>query len=759
MNRTRLAEFSFPRRCGYVLMLIIAVGALGCAWLSSAHAAPAAPAPDQAQIDSLYLEARLAMSTHRYAQAADCLDEALTKDSCPPWVYEARAEVYAQSANGVEAARKIIEQGLKLYPDEPRLLIQQARIEEQAGKIEEAIVLLERVLKKQPHRRSVLERLSQLHLKRFRFIQNNDQLQREIASLIDVYQRMLAGSRGVERVPPLLVLSSLYQRVNKGDEALKMAKEAAMLRPNDPRPHLALASVHQFLNRPADALTAYRRALQINPSMEDAINGVAQILNNNPDRLVEFYRGLSEERPNVAPVQLQYAQVLIQARRWKDAETVLRAILAKRPDQAKASTLLITVLRAQNRTADALEAGRAALETDPENKDFLNAEAETLRELKTPEARAEWYRKLIEDFAGQKDVQLLIARELVRDERWPEAEKQLEAVLKQWPSDMPSRLARVRVWLALNKTDKAVAEARELSRQKNEFATVVTLAVAENMHSRKRTDEALKFIDEMRAMRPDDEGLAVWNGWLLFNINRAGDAIALLEKFRAAHPASYDVISVLAESYADQGKFERAEAILDSAPKSLLESRGEDMLLLRANLDRRRNKLPEALATLQQLVKRNPKNAAYQQQVGIVLQQMGRNSEAENAYMRAIELDPNDPENYNTLGYFYAETNQKLDVALDLVTRALQIKPDAGHIVDSLGWVYYQRGEYPKAVEALVRAVKLMGDRPDAVILEHLGDAYSKTGNKVSAREAWSKALELKPEKPEQLKKKIEAVK
>lgn len=758
MNRMRFNEQRLPRCCGYVLMLIVAIAALGCTWLTALRADAAAPSTDR-EIDALYLEARLAISTHRYAEAADCLDEALKVHECPPWVYKSRAEVYAQSSDGIGAARKILEDGLKKYPDEPSLLIEQSRVEEQDGRIDEAIALLERVLKKEPNRRSVLERLSQLHLKRFRYIRSNDQLQNEVKSLIDVYRRMLAGSRGVERVPPLLVLSSLYQRVNRGEDALKMAQEASTLRPNDPRPCLALASANQYLNRPADALAAYRRALQINPSLEDAVKGVASILNNNPDRLVDFYRGLAEERPNAVSVQLQYAQVLIDARRWKDAETVLRAVLARRPDQAPASTLLMTALRARKRTSDALEAGRQALQTDPENKDFLGAEAETLRELKTPEQRAEWYRRLIEEFAGKKDVQMMIAREMVREERWPDAEKQLDSILKEWPGDMASRLARIRVWLALNKTDKAVAEARDLAKQNNELATVVTLAVAENMQSHKRTKDALDFIAEIRRVRPGDESLAVWNGWLLFSLNRNDDAVALLEKFRETHPASFDVISVLAESYAEAGKFDRARAVLDGAPKSLLETRGDDMLLLRANLDRRRHKLPEALATLEQLSRRNPNNAAYFQQIGIVRQEMGQNAEAETAYMRAIELDPDDPENYNTLGYFYAETNQKLDAALDLVTRALKIKPDAGHIVDSLGWVYYRRGEYPKAVEALARAVKLMGDRPDAVILDHLGDAYSKAGNSASAKEAWRKALDLKPEKPELIKKKIDSIK
>jgi len=73
------------------------------------------------------------------------------------------------------------------------------------------------------------------------------------------------------------------------------------------------------------------------------------------------------------------------------------------------------------------------------------------------------------------------------------------------------------------------------------------------------------------------------------------------------------------------------------------------------------------------------------------------------------------------------------------------MKPDAGHIVDSLGWVHYQRGEYEQAVTQLERAVELL-EVPDAVIYDHLGDAYARLNRIDKAREAWQKALETDPE-------------
>src|SRR5207247_1682915 len=81
----------------------------------------------------------------------------------------------------------------------------------------------------------------------------------------------------------------------------------------------------------------------------------------------------------------------------------------------------------------------------------------------------------------------------------------------------------------------------------------------------------------------------------------------------------------------------------------------------------------------------------------------------------------------NYLGYTYAEMGVRLDEAEKLIRRALEIEPDDGFYVDSLGWVYYQRGDYRRAVEHLERAVELAGDDP--TVAEHLGDAYSRAGH------------------------------
>ncbi len=101
----------------------------------------------------------------------------------------------------------------------------------------------------------------------------------------------------------------------------------------------------------------------------------------------------------------------------------------------------------------------------------------------------------------------------------------------------------------------------------------------------------------------------------------------------------------------------------------------------------------------------------------------------------------------------------QLDEALTLVQRALELEPGAGHILDSLGWVYFQQGEFEKSIQALESALDKMKGAPDPVVLEHLGDAYARGGLRAKAVGVWEDALKLDPQSksiPEKLGRPVE---
>ena len=98
----------------------------------------------------------------------------------------------------------------------------------------------------------------------------------------------------------------------------------------------------------------------------------------------------------------------------------------------------------------------------------------------------------------------------------------------------------------------------------------------------------------------------------------------------------------------------------------------------------------------------------------------------------------------NYLGYSWVEKGLTLERARDMIKAAVQLRPNDGYIVDSLGWVYYQGKDYENAVRELERAVQLRPEDP--IINDHLGDALWRVGRLQEARFQWRRALGLDPE-------------
>jgi len=123
---------------------------------------------------------------------------------------------------------------------------------------------------------------------------------------------------------------------------------------------------------------------------------------------------------------------------------------------------------------------------------------------------------------------------------------------------------------------------------------------------------------------------------------------------------------------------------------------------------------------------------------------------AEADLKKALALYPDQPLVLNYLGYSWIDQGLNLDEGMQLIERAVSLKPDDGYIVDSLGWAHFKRGNYKEAVRYLERAVELRPDDP--VLNDHLGDALWRVGREREARFQWDQSLSLKPEPEDETK-------
>lgn len=139
-------------------------------------------------------------------------------------------------------------------------------------------------------------------------------------------------------------------------------------------------------------------------------------------------------------------------------------------------------------------------------------------------------------------------------------------------------------------------------------------------------------------------------------------------------------------------------------------------------------------------------NAKFYFHYGATADQAGLYEKAADLFRKSIALDPaNSADACNYLGYMWAEHDMHLDEAADMIKRALQMEPNNGAYLDSLGWVEFRQGKFEQALADLVRATQNIS-RDDPVVFDHLGDTYLKLNRMPQALESWQKALMLDPQ-------------
>jgi tetratricopeptide (TPR) repeat protein len=135
-------------------------------------------------------------------------------------------------------------------------------------------------------------------------------------------------------------------------------------------------------------------------------------------------------------------------------------------------------------------------------------------------------------------------------------------------------------------------------------------------------------------------------------------------------------------------------------------------------------------------------NIYYQR--GIAYERLKQWEKAEPNFRQALELFPDQPHVLNYLGYSWVDMNINLEEGLELIERAVELRPSDGYIVDSLGWAYYRLERFDDAVRELERAVNLMPNDP--ILNDHLGDAYWRVGRRLEAMFQWSHARDMEPD-------------
>ena len=225
-------------------------------------------------------------------------------------------------------------------------------------------------------------------------------------------------------------------------------------------------------------------------------------------------------------------------------------------------------------------------------------------------------------------------------------------------------------------------------------------------------ETALEVLERVNTTLPEHSEAWGQRMQLLFTLNRYEDVISISESANNYAPDNSFIQFFTGASYMLTDQYEEAENWLQKAT------------------------LSPSQRTFRSIIYST---------LGDVKNELDKWSESSDAFQNALRLDRNNHNALNNYAYYLSLRSENLDEALEMSKRAVGMEPQNAAYLDTLGWIYYKKGDFDNALEYIQQAVDT--GEASAEVYEHLGDVYDALGEDSKAREWWEKALELDPER------------
>jgi tetratricopeptide (TPR) repeat protein len=598
-------------------------------------------------------------------------------------IYEELVALYGRS----EFANRAIEEyklAIQNDPESSYLNAGLAELYAKTSRIRDAVIEAQNILKKDPNNLDARKLLGRIYLR----------------SLGD----MQAGTQSQE----ILRLS------------IEQYEQIVRLEPKAIENHLLLGRLYMLNKDMRKAEAAFKEAVHLQPDSEEAVTNLAYLYNE-------------------------------QGNSTKAAETLTNVPEASR--SAKLYSALGFTYEQQRHYKKAIEAYRKAVEIDKENLDAVRGLAQNLLSDGQLEPALEQYRSLIEEDPQDAQAQLRIAdieRRLGRLDAALASLKKAQGLVQD-SLEIPYNFALI--YAAQGRFDEAIQSLQGLLDKTARVDGNYTPNEANNRAVflerlgglYRETGKTQLAVETFRKTLTLGDENAVRGYYQLIDTYRDAkqwsQATQVAQEGSTKYPKDRGLKLMLAQQMTDTGQ---ADAGVEMA-KSLLNGSKDDRdiyIQLSQIYSRLRRWSDAEVATTKalQLSDSNEEKDYISYIEGGIFQRQKKWEAAEERYRKVLAGDPNSAMAMNDLGYMLADRNVRLEEALTLVKKAVDIEPQNGAYLDSLGWVYYRLNKFDLAEEYLRKAVAKSNN--DATIHEHLGDVYLKTGKLKLAVAHWERALE-----------------
>ncbi len=497
--------------------------------------------------------------------------------------------------------------------------------------------------------------------------------------------------------------------------AMEQYQKITQKEPNDADSWVMLGRLFSISHNSPEAEKAFNAALKADPENEDALTGLASV-----------YLDLGDTKAAIAK---------------------LKAVTDKSPNERT----LVALARAYEDLQDwkdAADARKRALEMGLDDEQVVADLGDDLLKSNQITEAQQLYQQLVNDEPRNPRYQLKLAEIYMAQRDLAKARTTLDKAKQADPTNLDVRYNDATLLELEDHVDQAITvlqgilsdtERKQYSEGERNNRAIFLEKLARDYRTNQQYAQAVETFQKAAAINPDAgsetaaEIVATYQAQNDY-ASALREADAALKKF----PKDLGVTVQHAQLLADMGKVDTAATEL----RGLLngkQDRAIDLELAQTyEKGKRWNDMAKALDDAERLSTTNDEKVTVNFMRGAMLERQKKYGPAEAEFRKVLEMDANNDSALNYLGYMLADRNERLDEAYQMVKKALDLKPDSGAYLDSLGWVYYRQGKYSDAEGLLVRALQ---KQPDPTVHDHLGDVYAKLGKTKEAVAQWQASL------------------
>jgi len=683
-----------------------------------------------------------------------------------PKLWEAQlslAEIFMM-ARQLDKAREKITLVLETQPENLRALLVNSLVLIKEDKLDEAENILNNILENDPKKLDARLILASLLEKKFGHSEAEMVLKQGLAedkknsslllSLASLYAREKEFSQAesiyrqiVQYYPDkkeyLLIQAQFYLTAYQPGKARKIYESLIKKEPENSDYRAVMAKFYLGQKETGKAIEVLKKAVTDLPGelKLKLLLGEVNLKNNQVDQSLKIYQDLIDNHPadlETLTARLQVAKICFLQGKIDQSMDQLEIVLKENPRDIGAHSLRGTIFLSQGKGLEAVGEFRLIVQENPDDpKGYFNlARAHLLNKEKA--LTLDNLKKAININPRYQEALDLILNLYGREKSFDEAISLLKDILNKDPENLLAISRLGSFYLTKGDTDRAEENFLKL-RQKAPTSPDGFIKMSLVMIKKKDYGAAESELEKALALQPENIKILSRVVNLHMFLKKPKRALQRCrDQIRKIPDAEPGIRLLMSRIYSAQTKFIEAEKEI----KKVINLKPDTIAPYTelGNLYLREGKIDQGIEEFKFASKKSPNKVNLKFMIGNLYESKKDYAQARKWYEKVVDEHPKFIPGRNNLAYMYAARfpdQNNLEQALKLINEIPEKLLDA-NTLDTLGWVYYQRKEYGRAIKVFKTAAA-KGSTP---ILElHLGLAYLKTNQTIFARDAIKKAL------------------